>query len=64
MLDPVNPKSCIKVAESFERLTELIARYLYANIKKENNYNVNAKQNQIVYKKKDSFSNNKEMIQV
>lgn len=32
MLDPVNPKSCIKIAGSFERIAELLARYFYANL--------------------------------
>lgn len=35
MLDPINPKSCIKIAGSFERIAELLARYLYANLESE-----------------------------
>ncbi|KAI1721109.1 fibronectin type III domain-containing protein [Ditylenchus destructor] len=33
MLDPVDPKKCIPVASSFDRITQLLARYLYANAK-------------------------------
>lgn len=43
MLDPVDPKNCIKIAGSFERITELLARYLYANSQTENKSNVNDK---------------------
>uniref|UniRef100_A0A915ERK7 Uncharacterized protein n=1 Tax=Ditylenchus dipsaci TaxID=166011 RepID=A0A915ERK7_9BILA len=31
MLDPADPKLCIPVAGSFDRITQLLARYLYAN---------------------------------
>ena len=33
MLDPVDSKKCIPVASSFDRITQLLARYLYANTK-------------------------------
>lgn len=33
MLDPVDPKKCIPVASSFDRITQLLARYIYANTK-------------------------------
>lgn len=31
MRDPVNPKSCINVAGSFDRIAELLGQYLSAN---------------------------------
>ena len=33
MRDPADPKTCINVAGSFDRITELLARYLHANSK-------------------------------
>lgn len=33
MRDPVDPKTCIHVAGSFDRITELLAQYLHANTK-------------------------------
>lgn len=33
MRDPADPKTCINVAGSFDRITELLAQYLHANSK-------------------------------
>ena len=33
MRDPVDAKTCIRIAGSFDRITELLAQYLHANAK-------------------------------
>lgn len=57
MRDPADPKTCINVAGSFDRITELLARYLHANTKNLDTVSSTDEKGGRRYKVPFSFSN-------